>query len=186
MNFSQLGSNACTFIALYFGNLYFLSCLEPPSDSVTLDFGWQVSLREAILKGNEIHDDLYDNDAIDVAVDEAVELAGDECGVNCIENQYDIFGCSCNNQLSDIFSDLSLKHSCHVIVTQGKSFLLIVNTDQSTMIVDSHSHIGSGALISFAPPGHAADLAVWFARMLRNTWNYELGTTSVISVSYVA
>ena len=54
------------------------------------------------------------------------------------------------------------------------------------MIVDSHSHTWSGALISFAPPGHAADLAVWFARMLRNIWNYELGTTSVISVSYVA
>lgn len=54
------------------------------------------------------------------------------------------------------------------------------------MIVDSHSHIGSGALISFASPGHAADLAVWFARMSRNTWNYELGTTSVISVNYVA
>ena len=119
----RLGSNACTFIALNFGNLYFLSCLEPPSDSVTLDFGWQVSLREAILKGNEIHDDLYDNDAIDVAV----ELAGDECGVNCIENQYDIFGRNCNNQLSDIFSDLSLQRSCHVIVTQGKSFLLIVD-----------------------------------------------------------
>ena len=192
MNFSQstllgrLGSNACTFIALYFGNLYFLSCLKPPSDGVTLDREWQVSLREAILKGNEIHDDLYDTDAIDVAVDEAVELAGDECGVNCIENQYDIFGRNCNNQLSDIFSGLSLKQSCHVIVTQGKSFLLIVNTDQSTMIVDSHSHIGSGALISFAPPGHAVDLAVWFARMSRNTWNHELGTTSVISVSYVA
>ena len=192
VNFSQstllgrLGSNACTFIALYFGNLYFLSCLEPPSDGVTLDSEWQVSLREAILKGNEIHDDLYDTDAIDVAVDEAVELAGDECGVNCIEKQFDIFGRNCNNQLSDIFSGLSLNQSCHVIVTQGKSFLLIVNTDQSTMIVDSHSHIGSGALISFAPPGHAADLAVWFARMSRNTWNYELGTTSVISVSYVA
>ena len=192
VNFSQstllgrLGSNACTFIALYFGNLYFLSCLKPPSDGVTLDREWQVSLREAILKGNEIHDDLYDTDAIDVAVDEAVELAGDECGVNCIENQYDIFGRNCNNQLSDIFSGLSLKQSCHVIVTQGKSFLLIVNTDQSTMIVDSHSHIGSGALISFAPPGHAVDLAVWFARMSRNTWNHELGTTSVISVSYVA
>lgn len=79
MNFSQstllgrLGSNACTFIALYFGNLYFLSCLKPPSDGVTLDCEWQVSLREAILKGNEIHDDLYDTDAIDVAVDEAVD-----------------------------------------------------------------------------------------------------------------
>ena len=120
---------------------------------------------------------MYDNDAIDVAVDETVELPGDECGVNCIESQYDIFGCNCNNQLSDIFSDL---------VTQGKSFLIIVNIDQSTMIMASHSHIGSGALISFAPPGHAADLAVWFARMSRNTWNYELGTTSVISVSYVA
>ena len=117
------------------------------------------------MKSNEIHDDLYDNDAIDVAVDKA----GDECGVNCIENQCDIFGRNCNNQLSDIFSDQSLRHSCHVIVTQGKSFLLIVNTDHSTMSVDSHSHIGSGALISSAPPGHAADLAVWFARLM----NYE-------------
>lgn len=96
------------------------------------------------MKGNEIHDDLYDTDAIDVAVEEAVELAGDECGVNCIEKQYYIFGRNCNNQLSDIFSGLTLKQSCHVIVTQGKSFLLIVNTDQSTMIVDIHSHIGSG------------------------------------------
>lgn len=78
-----LGCNACSFIALYFGNMYFLSSLEPPSDHVTLDHEWQVSLREAILKGNEIHDDLYDNDASDLAVDEAVELAGDECGVNC-------------------------------------------------------------------------------------------------------
>jgi len=51
----------------------FLSCLKPPSDGVTLDCEWQVSLREAILKGNEIHDDLYDTDAIDVAVDEAVD-----------------------------------------------------------------------------------------------------------------
>lgn len=53
-------------------------------------------MREAILKGNEIHDDLFDNDAIYVAVDEAVELAGDECGVNCIESQCDIFGRNCN------------------------------------------------------------------------------------------
>ena len=192
MNFSQstllgrLGSNACTFIALFFGNLYFLPRLEPPSDGVTLDCEWQVSLREAILKGNEIHDDLYDNDAIDVAVDEAVELAGDECGVNRIEKQYDIFGHNCNNQLSDIFCGLSSKQSCHIVVTQGKSFLLIVHKDQSTMIVDSHSHIRSGALISFAPPGHAAGLAAWFVRMSQNTWNCELGTTSVISVSYVA
>jgi len=57
---------------------------------------WLLTMREAILKGNEIHDDLFDNDAIDVAVDEAVELAGDECSVNCIESQCDIFGRNCN------------------------------------------------------------------------------------------
>ena len=79
------------------------------------------SLREAILKGNEIHDDLYGNDAIDVAVEEAVKLAGEECGVNCIENQHNIFGHNCNNQLSDIFCGLSSKQSCHVVVIQGKS-----------------------------------------------------------------
>lgn len=40
-------------------------------------------MREVILKGNEIYDDLYDNDESDFVVDEVVELVGDECGVNC-------------------------------------------------------------------------------------------------------
>ena len=70
-----------------------------------------------------------------------------------------------------------------LLLSKASQFLLIVNKDQSTMIVDSHNHIRSGAL---APPGHAADLAAWFVRMSQNSWNCELGTTSVIPVSYVA
>ena len=90
VNFSQstivgrLGSNACTFIALYFGHLYFSSHLQLPTNDAKLNHEWQLSLWEAILKGNEIHDDMYENYAVDVDVHDAVDKAGDECGVNCI------------------------------------------------------------------------------------------------------
>ncbi|KAJ7391257.1 hypothetical protein OS493_019388 [Desmophyllum pertusum] len=55
-----------------------------PTNDAKLNHEWQLSLWEAILKGNEIHDDMYENYAVDVDVHDAVDKAGDECGVNCI------------------------------------------------------------------------------------------------------
>lgn len=62
----------------------FSSHLQLPTNDAKLNHEWQLSLWEAILKGNEIHDDMYENYAVDVDVHDAVDKAGDECGVNCI------------------------------------------------------------------------------------------------------
>ena len=63
--------------------------------------------------------------------------------------------------------------------------LFLVNADRSCMIVDCHKHKGSGALISYAPPGHAADKALWFSRMYILNWAAEIRSASVVSVSYL-
>ena len=160
-----------------------------PSSSATNDAKlsqeWQLCLREAILKGNDIHDDMIEKEAVDVAVHDAVDLAGDECNVNCIGNQYDIMGNNRTDQLANVFGNLTVKQSCHAVVSAGKLMLLIVNADKSTMIVDSHKHNVIGAMIAYAPPGCACDLALWFSNMTLDTWKAPLPAMSVVSVCYV-
>ena len=179
------GSNACTFIALIFGHLYFAYCLQPPVN-LQLQNNWKLSLTEAILSGNEIHDDIFEGDGINVAVDEAIDIAGDECFVNKIDHQYDIIGANRLEQLKDLFKQLAdaKAQSCHVIVTGGRSMLLIVNVDGSSFIVDSHQHKTTGANIAFAPAGQAESLALWFTKMHYASWDSDIGPTSIVSVSY--
>ena len=116
----RMGSNGCTFIALRFGHLYFANGLQPPIAS-QLQNNWKVSLIEAILSGNDIHDDIFEGDAVNVAVDDAIEIAGEECFVEKIDHQYDIIGANRVEQLKDVFETLANAkvQSCHVIVTGG-------------------------------------------------------------------
>ena len=76
------GSNACTFIALCFGKLFVQQKLPLPVNS-NLN-SWIAALHYAIIKGNDTHDALFDNDAVNLSVQEAVEMAGDECGVHTL------------------------------------------------------------------------------------------------------
>ena len=83
----RTGSNACVFIALYFGSLtikYGLNC--PPN--VSLPVSWKYALEEAMRKGNEIHDELFDNAAVNVSVEEAVELVAEDCNVLAVVQEY--------------------------------------------------------------------------------------------------
>ena len=152
----------------------------------SLQINWKVSLTEAILSGNEIHDDIFEGDAVNVAVDEAIEIAGDECFVNKIDHQYDIIGTNRVEQLKDVF-----KKTCWCQSTEmpcyshrGRSMLLVINVNGSSMIVDSHQHKATGAIIAFAPAGQADSLALWFARMHYVSWDIDIGPTSVVSVCY--
>ena len=185
--YDRMGSNACTFIALHFGHLYFSCGLQPPIINSHLQNNWKVALIDAIISGNDIHDDIFEGDAINVSVDEAVQIAGEECHVDKICQQYDIIGSNRLGQLINVFKTLAVgqPHSCHIVITGDRSMLFIVNQDKSPMIVDSHEHRGTGALIAYAPVGQVDSLALWFTRMHSATWDTEIGLTSLVSVSYV-
>ena len=45
---------------------------------------WKSALYKAVKKGNEIHDELFEGEGVDVAVEDAVEMAGTECFVQYI------------------------------------------------------------------------------------------------------
>ena len=85
------GSNACAFISLYFGQVASKGIL-PPRQGLALDVLWKDALREAMTRGNDLHDEMFDHEGINLNVDEAVEMAGDDCGILCLGQQKDLFG----------------------------------------------------------------------------------------------
>ncbi|KAJ7380568.1 hypothetical protein OS493_009035 [Desmophyllum pertusum] len=100
------GSNACTFIALCFGKIFIHQNLCLP---VNLDLSpWIVGLHDAIVEGNAAHDLLFENEAINLSIQEAVQMAGNEFGVQDLEQQFDFFGRSIENDLSEHIHRLAL------------------------------------------------------------------------------
>lgn len=179
------GSNACTFIALYFGHLYFAAHLKPPSNK-ELSNEWKVCLRQALIKGNDIHDDIFENEPVNVTVGEAIEIAGNECCVKEIGQQLDAFGQDVIDQLASAFEQFSHQRpSCVVVVVGDRSVLFLTNSDVSSMIVDSHHHVYYGALISYVQPGSQRYLANWLDSMFRLTWNSALRLVSLTPVVYI-
>lgn len=101
-----------------------------------------------MIKGNKIHDDLFDHDTTNITVDDTVSMA-EECGVERLGQQIDIFGINPVNQLASVLVQevqILLSQSFSVIVSHDHAFLVVVNPDQSGMAIDSHSLGSRGAL----------------------------------------
>lgn len=112
----RTGSNASVFIALYMGKLCVQKNLTWPTGNLCSE-SWQTSLKEAMIKGNLIHDDLFDQEGINVTVDDAVSMAGEECRVRAMGPQVAIFGLNPVDQLANFFnpggSELDTILFCH-------------------------------------------------------------------------
>ena len=81
-------------------------------------------------------------------------MAGEECGVRRLGPQLDIFGINPVNQLANILVQEAQNissQSCGVVVSDDRAFLIIVNSDQSAMLIDSHSHGRKGATTAHDP-----------------------------------
>ena len=59
---------------------------EIPRDA-SLPESWRKPFIEAMVKGNKIHDDLFDEEAVDLEVEEAVSLADTECGIHELDSR---------------------------------------------------------------------------------------------------
>ena len=54
----------------------------------------------------------------------------------------------------------ALSRSFSVIVADDRAFLIVVNSDQSAMVVDSHSHGNGGAIIACCLSGKVASVVI--------------------------
>ncbi|CAH3151723.1 unnamed protein product, partial [Pocillopora meandrina] len=126
----KVWSNACTFIALYFGKCLLHENLPTPCGN-SLSMEWKSALYMAMKRGNEIRDELFEGEGVDVAVEDAVNMAGALCFVNSVGQGYDMFGHDCEDQLATVFEMLctTQQSRCYAVVSSGRTMLLIVNED---------------------------------------------------------
>jgi len=179
------GSNACVFIALYTGKLIMQRNLEWPQNN-HIPNALVDAFKDAMTNGNKIHDDLFDLSPVNLEVDDAVVMAGEECGVQTVLYQTDVFGANPQTQLADLF-DIEAQHmlkSCSVVVADGRALLFIVNQDKSAMLLDSHNHGNHGAVIAHTSPGDVVSLAVWLKAMMQTDWQCTLNIASVHKIMY--
>ena len=182
------GSNACTFIALFFGYIYHQSSLPTPPVGQPLNQQWEAAVTEAIRTGNDIHDELFGGEGINVAVDDAIDAAGDHCHVGGILHEYNVFGANPLDQFAAII-DLILqqKQSCHVLMANDKTMMIIVDSNGSIIFIDSHIHGRNGALVarSDAYKGHQAQsFSAWVDQILTKNHGVGLSICSLNTVSY--
>lgn len=129
---------------------------------------------------------MFDHDGVNVNVDDAVEMAGDDCGVLCLGQQKDLFGGSAKQLLTDLLDELSIRkqRSCHLFFSSGRTMFLMADSSGDLYFVDSHSHRDSGALIASAPPGNGVAFADWICKMMDFHWCCPLTLGSVNEVIY--
>ena len=86
-----------------------------------MDISWKDALRQAIIKGNELHD-LFDHEGVDLHVDDAAEMAAEECGILCI-GQQDLFGGAgvAKQLLTNFLDELSNKKERVIIIYNNKT-----------------------------------------------------------------
>lgn len=184
---SRNGSNACAFISLYFGQVASKGLL-PPSQGLALDVHWKDALREAMIRGNDLHDEMFDHEGINLNVDDAVEMAGEDCGVLCLGRQKDLFGGTgvTKQLLAEFLDELSgsNQRSCLLFFSSGRTMFLLVDSCGHFYFVDSHSHRDCGALIATAPPGNGVAFTEWIDRMMDFNWQTPLTLGSVTEVIY--
>lgn len=171
----RTGSNACAFIALIMGKIWIRgSLLWPRGDC--LPESWR-----------KIHDDLFDHQAVDLEVEDAVSLADNECGVQRVGQQIDIYGINPVHQLANVLiqeAQNNTSKSCYVIMTEHVPCILAVNSNSSAMIIDSHSHGNDGAIIACSQPGCIHLLVQWLDAMMNYNRQHSLTIASVTKVFY--
>ena len=144
------------------------------------------AFKVAMIKGNQIHDDLFDQNPVNVGVEDAVSMAGEECSIQSILEQTDIFGRNPQSQIADLFEKEAnyMANGCTVIVADERALLFTVKSDRSAMILDSHSHGNYGAVFAHSKPGDVRSLALWLNGMMQTDWQYTLAIASAHKVMY--
>ena len=78
----------------------------PSLSGQNLDVQWQTALQTAIRIGNDMHDELFDGQGINVTVEDAISAVGNHCQVQGILQEFNIFGANPVDKLETVIQTL--------------------------------------------------------------------------------
>lgn len=139
------------------------------------------------MRGNGQLYEMFDHEGVNLNVDEAVKMAGEDCGVLCLGQQKDLFGGNgvAKQLLADFLEKLYRRSQRSLrFFSSVKTMFLFVDSHGHFYFVHSHSHRDCGVLIASAPPGSTAEFTEWIDRMMVLNWQNPLTVGSVTQVMH--
>ena len=174
------GSNACTIIAVKFGDYCMQHKLDVSLLWTQLPQLWTSLFINAICDGNEMYDKVYGATAVYLDAEDVAQSLGTDCNVQSVSA---VFGFTNANNFADLVLHVSniQQPSYGVLTGCDKSVGIFVQTNGLCAMIDSHVHNNTGAIIMMAPS--PSTLINAFARMLLEQ-NLALGLGTFTWVQY--
>ena len=182
------GSNACTLIASMVG-YHFVKLGLPEPTSSTLPSQWFEVVVDSMLEGNALHDLLFDGEARNLDIEDAVESCGNDLHISTYDQPigFDLR----NGDLSPLFHSLQARVTHHerqvaVLIYGDQSVAVLMWETGAFAIIDSHTHGQYGALICYAPAGQTSstDIVTWLSKGVQKYLNKSLGLCTLTFVTY--
>jgi len=149
---------------------------------------WFEQFHSSMIDGNMLHDHLFDGEARNLDVEDAVETCGVALDVSSYEQSIDFDLRS--GDLHPLVTTLQDRAALHqrqvaVMVSQSRSVAIVFWESGSCAVIDSHTHGQYGAIISFATATHINHIATWISQMTLKYYNAGMGLCTLTFISFV-
>lgn len=182
------GSNACTII----GSLVCYQFVKrglPELTLSTLPSQWFEVVVDSMVEGNALHDLLFDGEARNLDIEDAVESCGNDLHISHYDQAigFDLR----SGDLSPLVNTLQTRATRHqrqvaVLISGFRSVALLIWETGAFAVVDSHTHGQYGAIISYAAAGQtcSTDIVTWLSKMMQKYIDVSLGLCTLTFVTY--
>ncbi|XP_068716510.1 uncharacterized protein [Montipora foliosa] len=182
------GSNACTLVASLLG-FQFVKHGLPELTASTLPSQWFEVLVWAMFEGNALHDLLFDGEARNLDIEDAVESCGDDLHISSYEQAigFDLRSGDFSPLVTTLQERVSRQPKQFAILTCSlRTVAVLIWETEATAIVDSHSNGQRGAMVGYVPHGQSScsDIVKWYSGVMQNFINENLGLCTLTFVSY--
>ena len=176
------GSNACTIIAVKFGDYCIQHKLDISLLWTQLPQLWTSLFVNAICDGNEMYDEVYGATAVYLDAEDVAQSLGAECNVQSVSA---IFGFTNANNFADLILHVSdvQQPSYGVLTGCGQSVGICVQTNGLCAVIDSHVHNNSGAVIMMADSPSTL-INAYSGMLLEQNLVLDLGTFTWVQYSH--
>lgn len=183
---NRQGSNACSIIAVKFGDYCNQQKLDVSLLWNQLPNVWVDSFVNAICDGNAVYDELYGDTAVYLDVEDVVTEVGHDFHV---QSANQLVGFTSANDYSDLVDHISgAMHNSTTdlygaLIGCLKTVGLLVKTNGLCAVIDSHQHVAtnSGGMIIMAD--HPKKAILKYSHSLRNQ-GYNLDQATLTWVQY--
>ena len=179
------GSNACTLISLTIAKLFHTFPIQSVDPKQHLNTTLAYLVVSGMLIGNQNYDNLTKGVPQYFSVREGVAslsflgnvTVGNEMAVSIIDEQ--VPTASLLHHLDSALTCNTTTKSAYLFILDGRTVSFIPMPHSQILLVDSHLHGNTGALVAYSQRGDLPQLLSWFKAF--NAFQYTLGTVTKIT-----